>query len=60
MCYPPAVNIPATVHAIGESCLGHCSIAAKRYNDQGNSYKGKHLIEGLLSVKSESMIRSSS
>ena len=30
--------------------LSHCSIAVKRYHGQGNSYKRKHLIGGLLTV----------
>jgi hypothetical protein len=30
--------------------LSQCSIAVKRHHDHGNSYKGRHLIGGLLMV----------
>lgn len=32
------------------NCLCHCSAAVKRYLDQGNSYKRKHLNESSLSI----------
>jgi hypothetical protein len=31
-------------------CCRYCFIAVKRYQDQGNSYKIKHLIMGLITV----------
>lgn len=32
-------------------CLHHCSIAMKRYHDQGNNYKRKYVIDSLLIQK---------
>ncbi|KAL6081559.1 hypothetical protein STEG23_000580, partial [Scotinomys teguina] len=37
-------------------CLGQCSVAVKKHHDQGNSYKRKHLLEGLLTVSEDESI----
>jgi hypothetical protein len=37
-------------------CLSHSSIAVKRNQDQGNSYKRKHLTGGLFTISEVSSI----
>jgi hypothetical protein len=37
-------------------CVSHCSVAVKKYNDQGNVYKRKHLTGGLLTVSETSLL----
>ena len=48
----PRGNFDHQLHVLKCICLRHCFLDVERHNNQGNSYKRKRLIRGLVPVQS--------